>query len=127
MQHQSLLWNGHERLSAQRLSTGNSSALPASRTTSTLRGLGSLCLLALLTGCAQPQVLVERVAYPVPQYIPVPVPLALLEPCPEPDILAIRTNEDLEAALAEALAYLERCTLDKQAIAQEQEKWQPTE
>ena len=69
----------------------------------------------LLAGCARPTLVHDPIEVQIVRYEPVPVPEALLQPCA---VLldGLETNQDLEAALAEALLELERCTDDKAAI-----------
>ena len=51
------------------------------------------------------------------EYERVEVPEALTRACTVPDLGAIRTNGDMEAALAEAVYSLAQCNADKEAIA----------
>jgi hypothetical protein len=63
----------------------------------------------------RPTIIREPVEVEIVRYETVPVPEALLAPCLITP-LALETNADLEAALAEALIELNRCTADKDAI-----------
>ena len=50
------------------------------------------------------------------RYEILPVPDALTEPSPLPDLTYLEATEDLEAALAEALGSIQRCNEDKARI-----------
>lgn len=71
------------------------------------------CLLA--AGCARPTIVREPVEVEIVRYETVPVPEALLIPCFIAP-LELKTNADLEDAVAEALIELKRCSADKEAI-----------
>ena len=50
------------------------------------------------------------------RYRQVPVPNALTEPCPVPDLSRLDNNEDLETVLAYAIGVLRSCNEDKARI-----------
>jgi hypothetical protein len=78
----------------------------------------ALMLLLLLTGCGTTtELLQETTIVEVVKYETVPVPAVLLEPCKLPE-LDLKTNKDLESALAAAITELQRCTEDKVAISE---------
>lgn len=69
-----------------------------------------------LAGCSSPPRVVEApTTVEVVRYETIPVPAVLLQPCALPS-LDLKTNQDLESALAAAILELQRCTQDKQAI-----------
>jgi hypothetical protein len=68
-----------------------------------------------LTACARPTLVHDPVEVQVVRYEPVPVPEALLKAC-KVTLGALNSNQDLEAALADALIELKNCTADKEAI-----------
>ena len=79
----------------------------------TVTGLTSLCLLALLTGCAS-----------APQLTALAPPQALLQDCPHPD-LPVATNGDLLRLLRGYEAALDACNIDKRALREWAEKVAP--
>jgi len=73
----------------------------------------SACLLA---GCASTDRLIEvPVITEVVRYEMVPVPEVLLRACTV-DLSALKSNQDLERTLGEAIVELQRCTDDKESI-----------
>jgi hypothetical protein len=78
-----------------------------------MRGAVVLCL-ALLAGCGRSVVRVP-VEVPVTVYETQPIPAALLREC-KVTLPALKSNGDLELALAQALVALKECEADKQAI-----------
>lgn len=79
----------------------------------TALGLTSLCLLALLTGCAS-----------APQLTALAPPQTLLQDCPHPD-LPVATNGDLLRLLRAYEAVVEACNIDKRALREWAEKVHP--
>ena len=70
----------------------------------------------LCFGCAaEPTVVYEQVPVEVVKYETVPVPDLLLKAC-KVTLGALKSNSDLETALADALVELKRCTDDKEQI-----------
>ena len=80
-----------------------------------MRALAILAAALLATGCAHPVVIHEPVEVEVVRYETIPVPASLLGVCKIAP-LDIKTNADIEQALADALIELKRCTADKEAI-----------
>lgn len=79
----------------------------------TALGLTSLCLLALLTGCAS-----------APQLTALAPPQPLLQDCPHPD-LPVATNGDLLRLLRAYEATVEACNIDKRALREWAKKVSP--
>ena len=78
--------------------------------------LASAIAWGVVTGCAStPEVLTVPVPVEITVYETVPVPAALLRACKVP-ALDLKTNQDLEFALADAILELQKCTADKKAI-----------
>ena len=77
-----------------------------------------LLMIIPLWGCGTTtELLQETTSVEVVKYEIDPIPAVLLEPCKLPD-LDLKTNKDLESALAAAITELQRCTEDKVAISE---------
>lgn len=79
-----------------------------------MKAVTILVTILWLAGCVKTVTVREPVEVPVTVYETIPVPEVLLEPCSVE--LELKTNADLERALAAALLELKRCTADKEAI-----------
>ena len=87
----------------------------------TLSGVGLLCLVVLLTGCATRKPEVMRIPVTTTVIEKITTPAALLEPCPEPDLDYLETTGDIESVAIKALASLTACNEDKEKIRAWQE------
>lgn len=82
----------------------------------TKHGLILLCLLVSLTGCAGRELEVLRIPVEKTVIEKVYVPAELARPCPGPNLDALETTGDIEAAAIGALAALKVCDEDKARI-----------